>query len=1758
MINEGLNKLIAANALHLIYVKESNAALDKTIIKQIKISFPGDELVSPLRNEHFATCNKNIQGLRKSLRYAENQGTFFLEMEFVEGKSLKEIALSRSLGIHEALRVMIKLCDIVTEIHQSGWYHGGLGSSNIILEAESGNPVIIDSSLMGQTAQSILPVMGPDKFKSVLPFISPEQTGRTNRTLDHRTDLYSLGITLYELIAGLKPFTASETNELIFSHITSMPTSPEKINPEVPQILSKVVLKLLSKNAENRYQSALGLRYDLERIWQLWEERTTLDFRLGEKDFDGKLHIPDKLYGRAEAMSKLAGCVEETFLGELKGALVAGESGTGKSALVKESVKNTLNNRGYFLRGKFDQFARNIPYSAWIEVFNDFIDQLLTAEEDELMKWQKHLHQTFGSSIGVLVDLIPNLKFLIRNITAADRLGAAETQNRLNDILDKLFKSISSAENPVIIFLDDIQFADNASLNLMKTLLTDVNCKYLLLICAYRVEELDRNDSMLLKIAEIKQAGFAFEEIQLRNLGVDDITELIGDTLNIAGSEAEYIADIVFRKTKGNPFFTYQFIKKVNEDALFSFNWDASFEQKKPVWTIDYNGISTMNISKNVVDLLLSIISELPKPTVEALKRASCIGSTFHLKDLAIVAKTNAAELFELLNIAIQAGYIFFKNAKDVRFIDENFDVFYQFAHDRVQQAFYSLIPDEEKQQTHYEIGKLLFSSLTPEKADESIFQLVYHLNFGLQHLTTDAEKKWLAQLNFKAGVEAKNIIAYDAAYSYLKNANLLIDQIESGVDDNFVFEVAAEFLDSAYFSNRVDEAEAFFDAFLTRTNDPIKKATLHYRKMMVYQRLSKIDEILDVGLKGLAYLNYRFSTKTSTLKLIVEILKSYLLIRKTSNRELMDLPAATDPSTKIAVSLIYKSMTFAYDRSEELMGILGNKLFQLTIQKGNHEASMAGLATYGGILSIGFGKHKRALELNQISVHSAIKTKNKSAISMAYFGLGMNTYCSFEENLPSFHKSFDIAVEGGAHTDAAPATMYFFFLNFMLGKRSHELKQILLENLYFTHQIKTDNFHLVLLACLGCIQELKEGPGKDIVTIFEKKVSEAELEQMLLRTQHRSIRIYSRIFQMHNHIVFDRLDRARACEDEIVSGLNVTLGNVLGPFFHYLRAVLHGKLYLQAGHTEKKRSKKIIKICLNKLKSFYDSCPQNYQAWYYIVQAEWAKIQGKSQETLSLYSQSIDISLGRNNLLQASFTNLICADYNQQIGNGKVSGFYRSEAVHGFNSWGAESLAMFQSEKNQQLVGHLSISNTTLHASLDQESLFNFSKLISGEIDFIKLIRKLMRSFIENAGAARAVLIIRDQDNWVVEAEQAQDDEVVMSGKVIDFNELQDDTAPIVLGGICQFVLRTKETLVIDDLRSDGRFKKFLHDMQEAPRSLFCMPLINKGEVTGLVYLENNAMSGAFKTERVELLKFISSLIAVSIDNAKLYSNVRNLNKSYERFVPKEFLHLLNKKSILDVHLGDQVKMNMSVMFADIRDFTGRSEKMEPAENFKFINEFLKRMEPIIHQYNGFIDKYIGDEILALFPSKADDALNCGISMLHELNVFSDQLAAEGMEPIKIGIGLSNGNVMLGTVGGVNRIESTVISDTVNVASRVQNDTKNAGVSFMITEETFNSLQHPDAFSIRKIGTRMYRGKSKPISIYEVFDADAPQDKRLKLITQKEFELAVDHVNHGKMQEALELFKEIIKQNPADKPALIYIDEISKNLSKQPSAINN
>jgi predicted ATPase len=673
------------------------------------------------------------------------------------------------------MSIAIQLVQALVSIHTQHIIHKDIKPDNIIINPKTGIVKVTDFSIASRLNKETPQLANPKQLEGTLAYMSPEQTGRMNRTLDYRSDFYSLGITFYEMLTGELPFQSDDPLELVYCHIAKQATEIEEFNPEVPGAISLIVRKLMAKNAEDRYQTAKGLLADLEACHEQLETIDKItDFIPGRLDVLSQLLIPQKLYGRESQVNSLLKAFERVSQGNRELILVSGYSGIGKSSVVNEVNKPITRAKGFFISGKFDQFQRNIPYASLIQAFSGLMRQLLTENFTQLEKWRSEISAAVGSNGQVIIDVIPEVELIIGKQPPAAQLSAAESQNRFNRVFSEFIRVFTKKEHPLVIFLDDLQWADSATLKLMQLLINDPNSQYLLLIGAYRDNEVSPTHPLIQTIEQITKNNKVVDNIVLRSLSLKDVTALVSDTFNTSIEKVQILADLLHNKTAGNPFFLTQLLIVLYQKKLFKFNfnngaWDWNLEEIQAI------GVTNLGI----VELVASQIENLPKATQEILKLSACVGNQFSLNVLSIVSEKSPVNAASELYHALQAGLILpLTDAYRIPLVFEqedsihsNFDaknVSYKFLHDRVQQAAYSLIPDAQKQSTHLKIGQLLREQTPPESLVDNILDIVNQLNFGLDLLIERSQKDELAELNLLAGKKAKQAAAYEAASKYL------------------------------------------------------------------------------------------------------------------------------------------------------------------------------------------------------------------------------------------------------------------------------------------------------------------------------------------------------------------------------------------------------------------------------------------------------------------------------------------------------------------------------------------------------------------------------------------------------------------------------------------------------------------------------------------------------------------------------------------------------------------------------------------------------------------------------------------------------------------------------------------------------------------------------------------------------------------------------------------------------------------------------
>jgi serine/threonine protein kinase len=849
------------------------------VMKTLKSEYPTLEQITQLKHEYQILQSLEIEGIVKPLSLESYQNGLALILSDFGGENLINFITVKKNYLSNFLQIGIQLSSTLAQIHQKNIIHKDIKPHNILINPKTGQVEIIDFSIASRLSSENQTVSNPNLLEGTLAYMSPEQTGRMNRSIDYRTDFYSLGITFYEILTGQLPFQATDPLELIHCHIAKTPIALKEVNPEIPQAVSDIVMKLLAKTAEERYQSALGLKADLEECLRKLQATGKIeDFMIGQLDLYSQFLIPQKLYGRKKEVATLIDAFERVSLGATEIMLVSGYSGIGKSSLVNEVHKPIVRQRGYFISGKFDQFKRNIPYASLIQAFQELIRQLLTESADKIVAWKAKILETLGSNGQVIIDVIPEVERIVGVQPDVPKLGPTESQNRFNRLFQQFIHVFTKPEHPLVLFLDDLQWADLASLKLIQLLACEPNSQYLLLIGAYRDNEVSATHPLMLTLEEIQQKGAVVNNIVLQPLHITHVNQLISDTFRSDTLKTRSLAELVFNKTQGNPFFLTQLLKSLYNENLLSFNFNQG------CWQWDIQRLKDIDITDNVVELMINQIHKLSLKTQNILKFAACIGDKFTLDVLGIVNQKSLSETAADLWESLQTGLVLpldqsykiplvistAQNEQLTNDLDtqgafrrvEQLTIAYKFLHDRVQQAAYALIPDSQKKETHLKIGQLLLQNITPEERKENIFALVNQLNYGTDLLTLESEKYELAELNLIAGQKAKAAAAYESAMRYLKVGLELLAVNSWQNQYELTLALYESGVETAYLNGDFEQMEKWATVVLQQAKTPIDKMKVYEVKIQACMAQVKQLEAIKIGLQALELLGISFQSR--------------------------------------------------------------------------------------------------------------------------------------------------------------------------------------------------------------------------------------------------------------------------------------------------------------------------------------------------------------------------------------------------------------------------------------------------------------------------------------------------------------------------------------------------------------------------------------------------------------------------------------------------------------------------------------------------------------------------------------------------------------------------------------------------------------------------------------------------------------------------------------------------------------------------------
>ncbi|HEU4965404.1 MAG TPA: serine/threonine-protein kinase PknK, partial [Bacilli bacterium] len=940
---------IAVGPESAIYRAVDGETGQSVILKTLRAEYPPLEQIVKIKREYEIAHALDEEGIVKALALLPYQNGVLYVQEDFGGVSLHEALGGRRMELGMFLSTAMQLTETIGRLHQQQVVHKDIKPHNIIVDLSQGLVKLTDFGIASQLTHERQVMVNPDQLEGTLAYMSPEQTGRMNRKIDFRTDFYSLGVTFYEMLTGELPFPANDPVELIHCQIAKQPKPPSEVDPQIPQVLSDIVMRLLAKNAEDRYQSAFGLRTDLAICQGMWQEAGAMHpFALGASDKSELFNIPEKLYGREADVATMRRVFDRVCVGGSELLLVSGISGIGKSSFVHELQKVVVREQGFFLEGKFDQFKRHLPYDALLQALRGLMHQLLTESEASIARWRDKLLQALGPNGQVLIDVIPELELIIGEQPPVGTLPPAETLNRFQLVMNNLLRVFTQREHPLVLFLDDLQWADSASLQLIEAFMADESNAHLLFIGSYRDNEVSAEDRLLTMIADLQKKGRPVTDIRLQPFEEATVTRLLVDTFACEEEQAAPFARLVTEKTNGNPFFVKQFLQGLYEQQQVVF--DSSLGR----WTWELDVIRELEITDNVVEFMLAQVKKLPPSTQDVLKVAACIGNTFDLRALAYGCGRSVTEIADELWLALQEGMIVpVGMAYKLLYATgteepAKFNPAFRFLHDRVQQVAHSLLSMEEQQAVHLAIGQLLLSQAERIEQEERLFEIVNHLNIGRRLIANQDERIALARLNLLAGQRAKQATAYEPALRYLHHGTDLLEAEEDWQRQyDLLFPLTQELAEVEYLCERYEQAESLIDQLIERAQPPLHKAQVYNLKVSLYTHLARFTEAIDVGVEAARMLGIRLPKKMGKGSVAVAFFKMYRKLRRYSFDDLLNLPVDEDPVRAELLKIFLNLCTTTFAFNQNLFALLILQALDLSLKYGNNMLSAMG---YGGI----------------------------------------------------------------------------------------------------------------------------------------------------------------------------------------------------------------------------------------------------------------------------------------------------------------------------------------------------------------------------------------------------------------------------------------------------------------------------------------------------------------------------------------------------------------------------------------------------------------------------------------------------------------------------------------------------------------------------------------------------------------------------------------------------------------------------------------
>jgi len=1465
----------------------------RVTIKVPVAEVPNPRVTGRLIHEHqVLTQLASVPGVARVRALEEQGGTVALVLDDPGLRTLDRVLAERGrLPVEVGLRLGARLSRVLEGVHATGVMHKDVKPQNVLVDEACEQVTLFDFGIASLLSQEATEASIPEALEGTLAYISPEQTGRTARALDTRTDLYSLGVMLFEVLSGRLPFTERDPLSLVHAHLAKEPPSLEEIAPGVPKIVSAIVSRLLQKDPERRYQTARGVAEDLEEALRRLSEGYPVEpFPLGKKDFSWRLRLPHVLVGRERDVAQVGDAFARTARGTAELLLIGGPSGIGKTALVRTVYRDIAQvGHGLLIAGKHDQLARSTPYAALAQAFGALMRQWLSSPAAVLESWQARIRTEVGENARLIADVVPELDLVMGKLAPVPPVEGEQVLNRQKLTWLNFVRAVTTPNPPLVMFLDDMQWADGATLTILETLLTDMERKSLLVIAAYRDNETPPEHPLWKLVDAVERSEAKVSRLTVGPLLEEQVQKWLSRTLESEPKRVEPLARVLSHKTRGNPFFLEQLLLALHRKK------QIVRDPESGEWRWNQEHLEKAEVTDNVVSLLTGKVREMPEATQQLLGLAACAGHTFHLQDLERLSGWERARVTGALWSALQEELVVpvdgsYRPAQALGGMREGaLDASYRFLHDRVQQASYERISPEQRVLAHLEIGRRLWTRYRAEGGTaQQLLELARHMNLGAGRLESAEERKELAQLNVKAARAAQAASSHRLMANLLDNAQALLGEQAWEREHALSVEVALERLEAAFLLREFDDVEARALRLLARPLATVPWLLAQEFRVRCCVATGQYARGMGIGVAALAEKGVIFpDTDEACQTALVE--ESASLDRwLDQNLDGFDrmLPDRSEEHRLIDTLMVRAQLCAIYGGRPMLYTLIIVRLVSEAVRRDalTTPAAMM-ICSFANVWAVATGMYRRVIRW----VDPGVRAAERLASPMLPECLVLQgIYLVYSRPVDESAALYEQAITAGLKIGSFQGTSWgllaeLFYYRAWRGlplaqvdeqqKARWELVQRAGDAVGRHHYEVIGAFCEVLMASDGAKKLMQEEP-----------ISRGS--QSLLVDGDGFTGGLARTLEAYLFCVTGRWERALARAREAEQFRADILGMPPVTDISLFLALSAAKCWNSAANAEEQAVlREHIEHGLERFQYFSEGCPTNFVHKLRLIEAEYARVQGKTEEASARYDEAIELAREHRFLHIEALAIQLAAEFRLETGRSHVGALYLREARDAFARWGASAVVAHLGAKYPTILkaaAHtsaagrsnvLTLSTSTsssAEAHFDVNTAVRAAQALSSELDPRRVIGRLMELTLENAGAQRGSLLLSEGEALSIVARLS-----VAGGRIeTELSEplAQSSDVPVM---VVQYAARTCEPVVIADAQSEARFAGDPYLASRAPRSLLALPLTHRGHLVGVLYLEHSDVPSAFPPGRVEFLSVLASQAAIAVENAMLYRSL-------------------------------------------------------------------------------------------------------------------------------------------------------------------------------------------------------------------------------------------------------------------------------------------